>query len=98
VDEFLADLREAARAVRKPSLRKGIAGFVIKAANLLTRLLPEKWVSALMRRLSPLLGGSGNGLPGRMAPMYGLMGSLPNRGDLRELVLDLLDGINKYKG
>jgi glutamate/tyrosine decarboxylase-like PLP-dependent enzyme len=98
VDEFLADLREAARVVRRPTLRKGIAGFVIKAANLLTRLLPEKWVSALMGRLSPVLGGGGNGLPGRMAPMYGLMGSLPNRGDLRELVLDLLDGINRYKG
>ena len=97
VDEFLADLRDSARAVRRPALRKGIAAFVIKAANLLTRILPERWVSGLMSRLSPLLGG-GNGLPGRMAPMYGLMGSLPNRGDLRELVLDLMDGINRYKG
>src|SRR5512139_1275026 len=44
-DEFLADLRDAARVVRRPSLRKGITALVIKAANLLTRLLPEKWVS-----------------------------------------------------
>ncbi len=28
---------------------------------------------------------------------YGLMGTLPNRGDLKELVLDLMDNINRYK-
>src|SRR5512139_3490890 len=67
VDEFLSDLRDAAGIVRRPTLRKGLAGFMIKAANLLTRLLPEKWVSALMARLPPLLGGGGSGLPGRMA-------------------------------
>jgi hypothetical protein len=32
-----------------------------------------------------------------MAPLYGLMGSLPNRGDLKEMVLDLLDGMTRYK-
>ncbi|WP_345296212.1 hypothetical protein [Candidatus Villigracilis affinis] len=49
-----------------------------------------------MNKASSLLGG-GSGLPSRMAPMYGLIGSLPNRGDLKELVLDLLDNINTYK-
>ena len=63
----------------------------------LTRVLPEKWVKGLMDKASSMMGGDGN-LPERMAPMYGLMGTLPNRGDLKELVLDLLDNINKYKG
>jgi hypothetical protein len=27
--------------------------------------------------------------------MYGMMGTLPNRGDLHELVLDLLDGFTR---
>jgi hypothetical protein len=27
--------------------------------------------------------------------MYGMMGELPNRGDLRELVLDLVDGFTR---
>ena len=70
---------------------------MVKSANIFTRLLPEKWVKFLFSKFSNLLGGSGSGLPGRMAPMYGLIGTLPNRGDLRTLVLDLIDGINRYK-
>ena len=50
----------------------------------------------MMDKASSLLG-SGGSLPGKMAPMYGLIGSLPNRGDLKEMVLDLLDGMTRYK-
>jgi sphinganine-1-phosphate aldolase len=93
--EFLTDLANAAAIVRKPSLRKSTNKFVIAIANLLARLLPKKWMSALMEKVSSLLGGSGSGLPSRMAPMYGLIGSLPNRGDIKELVLDLLDSMTR---
>jgi len=94
--EFLKDLTEAAATVGRPGLRKTATKILIKTANALTRVLPQEMVSNLMNKASSLLGGGG-GLPGRMAPMYGLIGSLPNRGDLKELVLDLLDGINTYK-
>lgn len=94
-DEFLADLAEVTALVRKPSLRKTGNRLLIGLANLLARLLPKKWMSALMDKVSGLLGGSGSGLPSRMAPMYGLIGSLPNRGDLKELVLDLLDSMTR---
>ena len=94
--EFLTDLANAAERVRKPGLRKTATKFLVRTANLLTRILPEETVSNFMSRASSLLGGGG-GLPARMAPMYGLIGSLPNRGDLKELVLDLLDSINTYK-
>ena len=94
-DEFLADLAEVTARVRKPSLRKTGNRLLIGLANLLARLLPKKWMSALMDKVSGLLGGSGSGLPSRMAPMYGLIGSLPNRGDLKELVLDLLDSMTR---
>jgi sphinganine-1-phosphate aldolase len=94
--DFLKDLTEAAGTVSRPGLRKTATKFLVKAANVLTRVLPEDLVSNLMNKASSLLGGGG-GLPSRMAPMYGLIGSLPNRGDLKELVLDLLDGINTYK-
>jgi len=93
--EFLADLANAATTVRKPSLRKSTNKFIVAIANLLARLLPKKWMSALMEKVSSLLGGSGSGLPSRMAPMYGLIGSLPNRGDIKELVLDLLDSMTR---
>jgi glutamate/tyrosine decarboxylase-like PLP-dependent enzyme len=94
VDEFLDDLAAVAGVVRKPSLRKTASKVLIAIANFLTRILPEKWVSGLMGKVSSLLGGGG-GLPSRLAPIYGLIGTLPNRGDLKELVLDLLDGMTR---
>lgn len=96
-DEFLSDLAACAALVRKPSLRKTTNRFLLILANFLTRILPEKWVTWLMGKASSLLGGGGGGLPTRMAPMYGLIGSLPNRGDLKELVLDLLDSMTRFK-
>jgi len=96
VDEFLSDLSAAAEAVHKPSFGKIVNAGLIKIANFLVRILPEAWVTRLMDKASALLGGGGS-LPGKMAPMYGLIGSLPNRGDLKEMVLDLLDGMTRYK-
>ena len=96
VDEFLSDLADAANILRKPSFEKTANAWLIRIANFLVRILPEAWVTALMEKVSSLMGGGG-GLPSNMAPMYGLIGSLPNRGDLKELVLDLLDGMTRYR-
>ena len=96
VEAFLADLAASVAAVRKPSLRKAGNRLLVGAANAAVRLLPESWVSTLMGRAAGLLGGGG-GLPGRTAPMYGMIGTLPNRGDLRELVTDLMDGMTSYQ-
>ncbi len=96
VDEFLNDLADAVNTVRKPSIEKTTNQLLVKTANFLVKILPEKWVTHLMDKASSLLGGGG-GLPSKMAPMYGLIGSLPNRGDLKEMVLDLLDGMTRYK-
>jgi hypothetical protein len=91
--DFLRDLRSAAEVVRRPGLRRAANKWAVALANGLTRFLPERWVSGLMRRISPLLGGGG--LPGRTAALYGMLGTLPNRGDLRELVLDLVEGFTR---
>jgi hypothetical protein len=97
VDEFLRDLAEAAEVVQRPSIEKTANAWLLKIAHFLVKILPEPWVTWLMGKASHLVGGGG-GLPGKMAPMYGLIGSLPNRGDLKEMVLDLLDGMTRYKG
>ena len=94
-DEFLNDLAACAEIVRAPSARKTVTRLVVRVANGAARVLPEAWMSRIMEKVSGLLGGSGSGLPSRMAPMYGLIGSLPNRGDLKELVLDLLDSMTR---
>ncbi|MEK6752803.1 MAG: aspartate aminotransferase family protein [Chloroflexota bacterium] len=96
VNEFLSDLADAANTVRKPSFEKTVNTWLVRIANFLVRILPEAWVTSLMEKVSSLMGGGG-GLPSKMAPMYGLIGSLPNRGDLKEMVLDLLDGMTRYK-
>lgn len=91
---FLADLAASAAQVRRFSLKRAAFSLLQRFLNSLLRLLPERWVSRLTARAGSLLGGGG-GLPTRSAPMYGMMGSLPNRGDLRELVLDLVDGFTR---
>jgi hypothetical protein len=34
-------------------------------------------------------------MPKRSAAMYGMMGELPNRGDLNTMVLDMLEQLNE---
>ena len=94
-DQFLSDLAVCTAIVCKPDIRKASNKILQVIAYFLTRILPEKWVSWLISKVSSLFRGSGGGLPSRMAPMYGLIGSLPNRGDLKELVLDLLDSMTR---
>ncbi|MBG7609715.1 MAG: aspartate aminotransferase family protein, partial [Anaerolineae bacterium] len=94
-EEFLLDLEACAEIVRKPSTRKTVNRLIVQAANGAAHVLPKAWMSRLMEKVSGVLGGSGSGLPSRMAPMYGLIGSLPNRGDLKEMVLDLLDSMTR---
>jgi glutamate/tyrosine decarboxylase-like PLP-dependent enzyme len=90
-DAFLRDLAEAVAIVKKPSLPKIGNALMVRAAQWATRILPGKLVSRITARASALLGGKGSGLPQRSAAMYGMMGTLPNRGDLKELVLDLVE-------
>ncbi|MDT8305465.1 MAG: hypothetical protein RRC07_05975, partial [Anaerolineae bacterium] len=90
VDTFLADLQVAVRTARRPSFRRFLAGTAVTAARAATHLLPAPLVSRLMAGASERLAGAA-GLPGRSAAMYGMMGALPNRGDLHELVLDLVE-------
>lgn len=95
-DLFLSDLTAAAASARKLTLQKVGNTLILKLAEAAVKILPEDVVSKLTARASSLLGGD-SGLPQRSAAMYGMMGSLPNRGDLRELVLDLVEGFTERK-
>ena len=97
-DLFLHDLSESVALARKPSLHKLRNRLMVSAAQAAAKVLPEKWVSRLTASASSLVGASGEGLPERSAAMYGLMGTLPNRGDLNELVLDLIDQRTRVPG
>ena len=94
-DDFLSDLSDSISAVRKPSLQKFTNSTLVNLAQLAVKILPKKWVSQLTAQTTGWMGGSGSGLPERSAAMYGLMGSLPNRGDINEAVLDLIDQLTR---
>jgi sphinganine-1-phosphate aldolase len=91
VDVFLHDLAESVAQVKRPSLRRIGTEMVLGLASAAVRLLPEKLISRIAARAPALLGTKGGSLPRRSAAMYGMMESLPNRGDVRELVLDLVE-------
>ena len=93
VEEFLKDLAESARGAGRPALRKSRAAALLHLTRAAVRLLPEKMVSRMLSGASS--GVSGGGRSTRSAPIYGMAGSLPNRGDLHEMVLDLLDGMTR---
>ncbi|MCO6452006.1 MAG: aspartate aminotransferase family protein [Caldilineales bacterium] len=90
-DEFLSDLAAAVAEVKRPTPRRVGTGMLLWLITLITKILPERWLSWLVDRAAGMLGGGGS-LPKRSAAMYGMMGVLPNRGDLQELVLDLVEG------
>jgi glutamate/tyrosine decarboxylase-like PLP-dependent enzyme len=96
-DHFLLDLAQSVLATRQPSLRHSSNELAVKAARSAAQMLPGRLVSGLTGRASALFGGDA-GLPQRSAAMYGMMGALPNRGDLRELVLDLLESFTTPGG
>ena len=91
VDEFLMDLADSVQAAKRFSLRKISDNLMLGAARRATQMLPENVVSRLTASTTNMMGVGGSGLPQRSAAMYGMMGSLPNRGDLKEVVLDLVE-------
>lgn len=91
VETFLNDLIGAVQKAGKRDIRKSGNKFLLAAAQFITRKLPAAWVSRLMKRVSALLGSDDAGLPRRSSALYGMIGTLPNRGDLKELVLDLVE-------
>jgi glutamate/tyrosine decarboxylase-like PLP-dependent enzyme len=96
-DLFLEDLAQAVATVRRPSLRRLANATLLTVAEAAARVLPERLVSRLTGFASRLMGGSGPGLPQRSAALYGMLGTLPNRGDLGEVVLDLLDQLTRVE-
>lgn len=95
-ERFLLDLAEAVIQVRRPSLHKVSSRLAPAAARAAVKVLPDRVASWLTGQAAGLLGG-GEGLPQRSAAMYGMMGTLPNRGDLRELVLDLVESFTEAR-
>jgi hypothetical protein len=64
-------------------------------ARTAVNVLPAKLVRDLAARSSSALGLGEAQVPARSAAVYGMIASLPNRGDIDELVLDQLEQITR---
>jgi glutamate/tyrosine decarboxylase-like PLP-dependent enzyme len=93
--EFLTDLAQAVKRARRFSFTKLSNSLKVALVRVAAKLLPEGLMSALTARSSSMTGVQGGAVPQRSAAMYGMMASLPNRGDLNELVLDILDQLTE---
>jgi len=95
-DQFLADLAQSADRVRRVTWHGVAESAQNKLARAAVRFLPSSWVRRFAARSS--LGSETSAGPEKSAAMYGLMGSLPDRGDLGELVKDLLEKMSSPEG
>ncbi len=91
VDEFLADLKSAVKQTSNPSIKKWFSEFILKFIIKLTNFIPKPILSKIVDIASPLIQNAEPTPSSRSAAMYGMMGNLPNRGDIKEIVLDLVE-------
>ncbi len=94
-DKFLNDLARAVVRARRSRVVRLSNSAKVGLVRIAGKLLPSRWMSALASRSSSLTGLEGAAVPKRSAAMYGMMASLPNRGDLNEIVLDILDQLTQ---
>lgn len=95
-DQFLHDLTESAELCRKGRVQSLIDRSRFTILGGAVKLLPASLVSKLTQVASSVMGiGGGGGLPQKSAAMYGMMATLPNRGDLETLVIDALDRMTR---
>jgi glutamate/tyrosine decarboxylase-like PLP-dependent enzyme len=93
---FLEDLAASAKAappIESPTLLARARHAALEAA---VRVLPARVVTKVTEVAASALGLDDGPLPERKAAMYGLMASLPNRGDLETLVKGAFDRLMRY--
>lgn len=91
VDAFIQDLEEAVEEARKAKWDKISSSVAVSVAKGAAKVLPKKVMSQVTQLSSP--SPTGGKMPEKTAAMYGLIGSLPNRGDVESVILNFLDKI-----
>lgn len=92
IEAFLSDLENAVRKMKKPNIRQFASKATIGIVKGASKVLPPR---AMSRITSKFGSGKKKGIPKRSAAMYGMMAALPNKGDISEIILNMLDGLNK---
>lgn len=88
-EKFIADLEAAVKKAKKLNWNTVSSKMTVGLVKGLSKVLPEKVFSKLLN------AGAGTPKGGktssRTAAMYGMIGALPNRGDIETMVLDFMD-------
>lgn len=92
-DAFLEDLRKAAGKVQKLKVRSFSSSMKLKMLRRLVKVLPKGSIAAMQR----LFSGRSAPKMKRTAPLYGMMGVLAGTRDLNQIMLDLLDKLNRLE-
>lgn len=89
VDAFIEDLKAAVAAERQRRTKSWLDRASHKAIRTGLRVLPPGWVRTMARLVSRT--ASLDQPPKRTAALYGMMGSLPSKGQVETLALDFLE-------
>ena len=97
ISHFLEDLKISVLVVKSQSISQMTKAWSLRFLKQILRIFPKQIVSWLVNKSSVFFRKTPS-MPKRSAAMYGMMGSLPNRGDLKELVLDMVEDFTRPIG
>ncbi len=92
-DNFLSDLKQAVDNVKERKIGSASSHFLVSFVKGLSKVLPETWFRKLSSSASKLFGSKDNSKHAMGAAMYGITAGIEDRGNVHELVLDVLDRI-----
>jgi len=92
-DDFLSALRQAVARAKEKKIGSASSHFLVSFVKGLSRRLPEKWFRKLSHSASGLFGKEDDKKHTMGAAMYGITSGIENRGNVHELILDVLDNM-----
>lgn len=92
VDDFISDLNESVAKLKANSVENIGDKLLQGAVKTAAQLLPQKWIKKMA---SGSIQNATQSASGKTAPLYGLAGELSGSNTLDEMLVDLLDAMNK---
>lgn len=92
-ENFLSVLRLAVAQTRELKIGNASSRFLVSFVKGLSRMLPETWFRKLSHTFSRSIGREDDNKHTMRAAVYGITSGIENRGNVQELILDVLDNM-----